>query len=106
MPHVLGEYDEPPSKLHRRMGVTDGAGVGTSVGAAVGEAVVGTELTVGNAVGIFDTVGSNEVGEKLGGNDPRQIMKPLYEPQESEVNEMVEDGVTTTPSAPMLLYPE
>ena len=88
------------------MGVTDGAGVGTIEGVAVGATVVGTGLVVGIGEGIFDTVGSNEVGEKLGGNDPRQIKKPLYEPQESEVNEMVEDGVTTTPSAPMLLYPE
>ena len=39
---------------------------------------------VGVREGTVDTVGAADVGAGLGGSVPRQISKPLYEPQESE----------------------
>ena len=55
---------------------------------------------VGAGVGIGEAVGPGVLGAELGGNVPRQIWKPLSATELSDENEMLVDGVTTTPSRP------
>ena len=55
---------------------------------------------VGAGVCIGEAVGPGVLGAELGGNVPRQISKPLYAAELSDENEMLVDGVTTTPSRP------